>query len=312
MAKKEKIELTPEERLGLEETKKAKRKIFGETFLKACALFLAVVLVYSVTYVAIGGGRTVYEVVQSGSGSVGGGAASVNSNNPGGAQSADANAPASNEAEEAAKAINAATAAGATAGYKWVRTSDYTQPIDVGGATDTLNKVIHMADPNANLDSVVGGFIGIGKKEATINKGEDAATVINYHGDSYKLKATQLKAGDLQNLKVDGDNYSFTLPDCTNLVKDGSTPLSRLTDDIVIQSEIDSEIKQFVSVVSVNSLVGTYSNIKVTAVITDGKLQSMTYSYDATVQELGLKALGIPITGKGAMHTEATYSDFVY
>lgn len=238
--------------------------------------------------------------------------AQTGDNNPGGAQSTDTNAPASNEAEEAAKAINAATAAGATAGYKWVRTSDYTQPIDVGGATDTLNKVIHMADPNANLDSVVGGFIGIGKKEATINKGEDAATVINYHGDSYKLKATQLKAGDLQNLKVDGDNYSFTLPDCTNLVKDGSTPLSRLTDDIVIQSEIDSEIKQFVSVVSVNSLVGTYSNIKVTAVITDGKLQSMTYSYDATVQELGLKALGIPITGKGAMHTEATYSDFVY
>ena len=115
--------------------------------------------------------------------------AQTGDNNPGGAQSADANAPASNEAEEAAKAINAATAAGATAGYKWVRTSDYTQPIDVGGATDTLNKVIHMADPNANLDSVVGGFIGIGKKEATINKGEDAATVINYHGAGTTLRA---------------------------------------------------------------------------------------------------------------------------
>ena len=48
MAKKDSM-LTPEERLARAERKKEKRKIFGETFLKAAALFLAVVFVYSVT-----------------------------------------------------------------------------------------------------------------------------------------------------------------------------------------------------------------------------------------------------------------------
>ena len=224
----------------------------------------------------------------------------------------DPTAPASNEAEEAAKAINAATAAAATAGYEWKRTSEYTQPIDVGNATETLNKVIHMVDANASLDSVVGGFLGIGKKDAKIEKGKDAAECIGYHGENYKLKATSLKASDLKNLKVEDGKYTFTLEDTTNLVKDGSTSLSRLTDDIVTLEEISSEIKAQVSVVDVNSIDAKYSNIKVEAVITDGKLVSMTYSYDAAVSKLALKALGISITGKGAMHTEASYTNFVY
>ena len=231
----------------------------------------------------------------------------------GGASSSDdAAAPASNEAEEAAKAINAATATAATAGYDWKRTSEYTQPIDVGNATETLNKVIHMVDANASLDSVVGGFLGIGKKDAKIEKGKGAAECIGYHGENYKLKATSLKASDLKNLKVEDGKYTFTLEDTTNLVKDGSTSLSRLTDDIVTLEEISSEIKAQVSVVDVNSIDAKYSNIKVEAVITDGKLVSMTYSYDAAVSKLALKALGISITGKGAMHTEASYTNFVY
>lgn len=313
MAKKEKIELTPEERLGLEETKKAKRKIFGETFLKACALFLAVVLVYSVTYVAVGGGRTIYETVPMNAELLGG-ATSVGSN-VGGAQSSDndTNAPASNEAEEAAKAINAATQAAASAGYKWARNSKYTKNVDVGGATDVLNKVIQGVDKNANVDTVVGGFIGIGDKNADIPKGADAAEKIGYHGESYKLKATQLQAGDLKNLKVDGDTYTFTLANVNTPKKDGSSALSRLTDDIVTQEEVASEIqKQVGSAITVSSLVGEYSNINVKVVITDGKLTEMTYSYDANVTELGLKVAIVNVKGTGAMHTEATYSNFVY
>ena len=311
MAKKDSM-LTPEERLARAERKKEKRKIFGETFLKAAALFLAVVFVYSVTYVAFGKGSTVYQGVQVDAGSlvVGGGSSSDGKTSGGN----DPTAPASNEAEEAAKAINAATAAAATAGYEWKRTSEYTQPIDVGNATETLNKVIHMVDANASLDSVVGGFLGIGKKDAKIEKGKDAAECIGYHGANYKLKATSLKASDLKNLTVDAEEgkYTFTLEDTTNLVKDGSTSLSRLTDDIVTLEEISSEIKAQVSVVDVNSIDAKYSNIKVEAVITDGKLVSMTYSYDAAVSKLALKALGISITGKGAMHTEASYTNFVY
>lgn len=312
MAKKEKIELTPEERQARETRKKEKRKIFGDTFVRACVFFLAVAFVYSVTYVAFGQGTTIYQSVQA-SGTASGGSAGTSAG--GSSTSTDTAAPVSNEAEEAAKAINDATAAAAAAGYTWTRTSEYTQPVSVGSSTATsaINGIIQIVDPNANINSVVGGFIGIGSKEATIQKGEDAATVIDYHGDSYKLKATSLQASDLQGLTKNGDTYTFTLANADTPKKDGATALNRLTDDIVTQEEVSAEIQEQVGdQITVNSLVGTYSNIKVEVTITDGKLQKLTYSYDATVTELGLKVAILNVKGTGAMHTEATYSNFVY
>lgn len=311
MAKKEKIELTPEERQARETRKKEKRKLFGDTFVRACVFFLAVAFVYSVTYVAFGQGTTIYQSVQA-SGTASGGSAGTST---GGSTSTDTAAPVSNEAEEAAKAINEATAAAAAAGYTWNRTSEFTKDIDVGGstATNAINTVIQAVDSNANINSVVGGFIGIGTKDATIAKGADAATEIGYHGDSYKLKATSLKAADLQGLTKNGDTYTFTLANADTPKKDGATALNRLTDDIVTQEEVSAEIQEQVgSSITVSSLVGTYSNIKVEVTITDGKLQKLTYSYDATVTELGLKVAILTVKGTGAMHTEATYSDFVY
>ncbi len=311
MAKKEKIELTPEERQARETRKKEKRKLFGDTFVRACVFFLAVAFVYSVTYVAFGQGTTIYQSVQA-SGTASGGSAGTST---GGSTSTDTAAPVSNEAEEAAKAINEATAAAAAAGYTWNRTSEFTKDIDVGGstATNAINTVIQAVDSNANINSVVGGFIGIGTKDATIAKGADAAEAIGYHGDSYKLKATSLEAADLQGLTKNGDTYTFTLANADTPKKDGATALNRLTDDIVTQEEVSAEIQEQVgSSITVSSLVGTYSNIKVEVTITDGKLQKLTYSYDAEVTELGLKVAILTVKGTGAMHTEATYSDFVY
>lgn len=311
MAKKEKIELTPEERQARETRKKEKRKLFGDTFVRACVFFLAVAFVYSVTYVAFGQGTTIYQSVQA-SGTASGGSAGTST---GGSTSTDTAAPVSNEAEEAAKAINEATAAAAAAGYTWNRTSEFTKDIDVGGstATNAINTVIQAVDSNANINSVVGGFIGIGTKDATIAKGADAATEIGYHGDSYKLKATTLEAADLQGLTKNGDTYTFTLANADTPKKDGATALNRLTDDIVTQEEVSAEIQEQVgSSITVSSLVGTYSNIKVEVTITDGKLQKLTYSYDAEVTELGLKVAILTVKGTGAMHTEATYSNFVY
>ena len=311
MAKKEKIELTPEERQARETRKKEKRKIFGDTFVRACVFFLAVAFVYSVTYVAFGQGTTIYQSVQA-SGTASGGSAGTSA---GGSTSTDTAAPVSNEAEEAAKAINEATAAAAAAGYTWNRTSEFTKDIDVGGstATNAINTVIQAVDSNANINSVVGGFIGIGTKDATIAKGADAAEAIGYHGDSYKLKATSLQASDLQGLTKNGDTYTFTLANADTPKKDGATALNRLTDDIVTQEEVSAEIQEQVgSSITVSSLVGTYSNIKVEVTITDGKLQKLTYSYDAEVTELGLKVAILTVKGTGAMHTEATYSNFVY
>ena len=323
MAKNKPV-LTPEELEAKNARKEEKRKIFGETFFKSLAVLMSIVLVYSIVYIAFGQGTTIEQkvVTQGASNTGNGGAAQGGSitggNTVGGATSntgtsSDAPASDASEAKTVADALNSATKAvvDSKAGYDWARKCEYTTPIDVGNATATLNKVIHMVDENADLNSVVGGFLGVGDKKLTIKKGEDAAAAIDYHGTNYALKATSLKPEDLKGLKVDGDSFEFTLDNVTTPAKDGSNSLSRFTNDIITKDEVEAEIKAQVSVVTVNSLDGEYTNIKVKGTITDGKLVSLEYE-TSTSAKLALKALGIGINGSGAIHTTASYKNFVY
>lgn len=323
MAKNKPV-LTPEELEAKNARKEEKRKIFGETFFKSLAVLMSIVLVYSIVYIAFGQGTTIEQkvVTQGASNTGNGGAAQGGSitggNTAGGATSntgtsSDAPASDASEAKTVADALNSATKAvvDSKAGYDWARKCEYTTPIDVGNATDTLNKVIHMVDKNADLNSVVGGFLGVGDKKLTIKKGEDAAAAIDYHGTNYALKATSLKPEDLKGLKVDGDSFEFTLDNVTTPAKDGSNSLSRFTNDIITKDEVEAEIKAQVQVVTVNSLDGEYTNIKIKGTITDGKLVSLEYE-TSTSAKLALKALGIGINGSGAIHTTASYKNFVY
>lgn len=324
MAKNKPV-LTPEELEAKNARKEEKRKIFGETFFKSLAVLMSIVLVYSIVYIAFGQGTTIEQkVVTQGSSNAGNGGAAQGASNVGGSSTAggasssgntSSDAPASDasEAKTVADALNSATKAAvdSKAGYDWVRKCEYTTPIDVGNATGTLNKVIHMVDENADLNSVVGGFLGVGDKNLTIKKGEDAAAAIDYHGTNYALKATSLKPEDLKGLKVDGNSFEFTLDNVTTPAKDGSNSLSRFTNDIITKDEVEAEIKAQVSVVTVNSLDGEYTNIKVKGTITDGKLVSLEYE-TSTSAKLALKALGIGINGSGAIHTTASYKNFVY
>ena len=323
MAKNKPV-LTPEELEAKNARKEEKRKIFGETFFKSLAVLMSIVLVYSIVYIAFGQGTTIEQkVVTQGTSNTGNGGAAqggsiTGGNTAGGATSntgtsSDAPASDASEAKTVADALNSATKAvvDSKAGYDWARKCEYTTPIDVGNATATLNKVIHMVDKNADLNSVVGGFLGVGDKKLTIKKGEDAAAAIDYHGTNYALKATSLKPEDLKGLKVDGDSFEFTLDNVTTPAKDGSNSLSRFTNDIITKDEVEAEIKAQVSVVTVNSLDGEYTNIKVKGTITDGKLVSLEYE-TSTSAKLALKALGIGINGSGAIHTTASYKNFVY
>lgn len=323
MAKNKPV-LTPEELEAKNARKEEKRKIFGETFFKSLAVLMSIVLVYSIVYIAFGQGTTIEQKVvtqgtsNTGNGGAAQGASSTGGNTAGGATSntgtsSDAPASDASEAKTVADALNSATKAvvDSKAGYDWARKCEYTTPIDVGNATDTLNKVIHMVDEKADLNSVVGGFLGVGDKKLTIKKGEDAAAAIDYHGTNYALKATSLKPEDLKGLKVDGDSFEFTLDNVTTPAKDGSNSLSRFTNDIITKDEVEAEIKAQVQVVTVNSLDGEYTNIKVKGTITDGKLVSLEYE-TSTSAKLALKALGIGINGSGAIHTTASYKNFVY
>ena len=333
MAKKEKVTLTPEEIEAKKARKKEKRIIFGKTFERAIVWLLAVVLVYSVTYISLnnkGVAAVSATPAQSGSQNAGGSASKsdwdTSANGSGSSQSGSqsstsgdnasggnaAAAEAGVDAAAAAEAINAATAKAVAAGYHWTRSAQYTQPIDVGNATGALNKIIQGIDSEASLDSVVGGFIGIGDKEMDIEKGGSAAEQIEYHGENYALQATALQAGDLKNLKVDGNTYTFEIENASSPQHDKSTAMSRFTNDFLTQDEISSEIKGFISAASVNSAAIEYSNIKATVVIEDGTLKEFKYSYDGNVAELNIKVAIVSVNGKGAMHVDAAYTGFAY
>ena len=332
MAKKEKVTLTPEEIEAKKARKKEKRIIFGKTFERAIVWLLAVVLVYSVTYISLnnkGVAAVSATPAQSGSQNAGGSASKsdwdTSANGSGSSQSgsqSSASASAGDnsgaaastgvDAAAAAEAINAATAKAVAAGYHWTRSAQYTQPIDVGNATGALNKIIQGVDSEATLDSVVGGFLGIGDKEMDIEKGGSAAEQIEYHGENYALQATSLQAGDLKNLKVDGNTYTFEVENASSPQHDKSTAMSRLTNDFLTQDEISSEIKGFISAANVNSAAIDYSNIKATVVIEDGNLKEFKYSYDGNVAELNIKVAIVSVNGKGAMHVDAAYTGFAY
>ncbi len=214
-------------------------------------------------------------------------------------------APASGDMTKAqfAAFINAETAKIAKKNsYSFNRKCEYTDPIDVGNATSTLNKIINGIDKNANLDTVVGGFLGIGTKTGTLPKDELS--------DNYKIKATQLKEADLGSFSANNGVYTFTLANATNPKKTNATPISRFTNDFITHEEVVKGIADFTSLIKVNSTTVNYKNVKVTVTVADGKITEMKYSYAFDAQ-LTLKAI-VEINGSGAAVTNATYSNIKY
>ena len=330
MAKKEKVQLTPEEI--------ADRKIRRSNgWTRFWAIFLSFAIVAGVfafartqglgsassgeQTTAVNGGAANASNSSSWDDGSSNSGSSNNASTPASSDNAGSANAGSSDAASVATLINNATKAAvdAKAGYDWERHCTVDN-IDVGSATSVLNKIIQGVDSNSDLNSVVGGFLGRGDKKETCPKGmtldtidvkkDDGTTEKLYHGSNYTLKATTLQPNDIQNLSVNGDTYEFTLADSSNPDRSGNTALSRFTNDIVVLDEVNTEIKNFVSVVTVTGLNANYKNIKVKAVITDGKLQSLEYSFTANA-ELQLKA-GLSITGTGNLAANAKYSNFVY
>ena len=329
MAKKEKVQLTPEEI--------ADRKIRRSNgWTRFWAIFLSFAIVAGVfafarsqglspassdeTTTAVNGGAANASNSSSWDDGSSNSGSSNNASTPASSDNAGSANAGSSDAASVATLINNATKAAvdAKAGYDWERHCTV-ENIDVGSATNILNKIIQGVDSNSDLNSVVGGFLGRGDKKETCPKGmtldtidvkkDDGTTEKLYHGSNYTLKATNLQPNDIQNLSVNGDTYEFTLADSSNPDRSGNTALSRFTNDIVVLDEVNTEIKNFVSAVTVTGLNANYKNIKVKAVITDGKLQSLEYSFNANA-ELQLKA--VSITGTGNLDANAKYSNFVY
>ena len=210
---------------------------------------------------------------------------------------------------DVAKALNDATAKASKASYKLNRTASFTTNIDVGGLTSILDGIIKGVDENSDLNSVVGGFLGIKKDpisgEVTNGQGGEG------FDHRYMLKAMNLTEADIQKAQVNGNTYQVQIKTCEN--PDNNSSWGHASNDFITFKEVNESIAGAVgSAVKVeeSGSKATYKNILIVAVIENGNLTSLKYSYtfDATIK---IKA-GLTATGTGAAKMECTYSDFKY
>lgn len=232
----------------------------------------------------------------------------------GDATTPDASAPAGDKNDGAAttqfskanahEMFNKWTAAAAKGSYKFARVCAYTPDgaIDVGGATSTLNRIIKMVDSNASLDTVVGGFLGIGNRDGEVKNGQ----IPEGMNKQYALKAMQLTAADIKAAANTGNKYQVQLNACSNPQKDNSNALSRATNDFFTHQEVVDGISSLTTLITVSSTDVQYSSILLTAVVDGDTLKSLEISYTFAAQ-MNLKA-GISIAGKGKATNKITYT----
>ena len=201
--------------------------------------------------------------------------------------------------------LNAETAKAAKGKYNYNRNCDYTNPIDVGSATDALNSLISsLSDGTEDINSVVGGFLGIGTKKGTFPKDSPKS--------NYQLKATKLTEADLQNFSYADGVYSFTLANATNPQKDNKTPISRFSNDFITHQEVvDGVAEAAGDAIKVTNTNVNYKNIKVSVSVAEGKITNIKYSY-AFDAVLNLKLAIIKVEGTGAAVTKAEFSNIKY
>ncbi len=224
------------------------------------------------------------------------------------APAGDENAPAGDKATfskaNAHEMFNKWTAAAAKGNYKFTRVCGYTADgaIDVGGATDTLNRVIKLVDKNASLDSVVGGFLGIGNREGEVKNG----VIPEGMNKQYALKAMTLTAADVKGASANGNTYKIQLNNHSNPQKDGKNGFSRATNDFFTHQEVVDGITALTSAIKVESTDVQYYNILLTAVVDGDNLKSLEISYGFSAKMV-LK-VGISITGTGKATNKITYT----
>ena len=345
MAKKN---YTPEEMQAKMEKKASNCAVFFGTFTKALAVFLAIVIAWSLVAIAFTapsmGGTVVAGTATNNGGSTNtdnnGGNEAVtpdDENLLGGDETTDVpsdettDAPAGDENADApagdkeltkadvAKLLNEVTAKAAKGSYKWARKSWYTKELDVGNATSTLNRVIQMVDKNASLDSVVGGFLAIsGKESDPAWEGQVTNGKLPAEGKmneaKFLFKAFALTEADIKEMKVSGNTYTLQLNACKTPQKDGKNALNHVTNDFITKDEVAKGVADGLgslgNLVTINELDVDYTSILVTAVVENNAVKSVKISYTMTVNALKLKAMGVGITGVGSGKMECSYTNF--
>ena len=223
---------------------------------------------------------------------------------------ATTDAPAGDDAGAAFSKANAHemfnkwTAAAAKKSYKFARVCGYTPDgaISVGSATNILNSVIKGIDKNASLDTVVGGFLGIGNRDGQVKNG----VIPEGMNKQYALKAMSLTAADIKDASANGNKYTVKLGNFSNPQKDGKNAMSRATNDYFIHQEVVDGIAGLTTAIKVDSTDVQYTDVTLVAVADGDNLKSLEISYGFSAKMV-LK-VGISITGTGKATNKIVYT----
>ena len=206
--------------------------------------------------------------------------------------------------DNAHEMFNKWTAAAAKKSYKWARVCAYTPDgaIDVGNATGTLNKIIQAIDENSSLDSVVGGFLGIGNNNGEVKNGK----VPEDMKADYALKAMALTAADVKEASANGNKYVVKLGNFANPQKDGKNAMNRATNDFFIHQEVVDGIAGFTTAIKVSSTDIQYTDVTLTATVDGDNLKTLEITYGFSAK-MALKAI-VTINGSGKATNKMVYT----
>lgn len=326
--------LTPEEVKAKLDKKAAKRALFFGTFTKALAFFLAIAIAWSLAAIAftpalntgvVAGNNT---TTQGSTTTPGGTTTPGSTTTPGGTDTPDTpntpntpsgtDTPSGDVNKTVADAVNAATAKAAKGSYEMERVCKYQEGKGIkvtmfgGDATSVLNGVITGVDENASLDSVVGGFLGIGTKKIKVTNGagkrygsDGTMADLTAEEKDYLLKATNLSASDLASASVNGNVYTFTLANIADPQKDNKNPMHKATNDFITETQVKTAIGSITDAITVESAKVNYYSISFKATIENGNLKQLDMSYKADAV-MKLK-VAVAIDGSGSMEVNTTY-----
>lgn len=204
---------------------------------------------------------------------------------------------------QAAELVRAYTQRAAVGGYAVNGVCKITKDVDVGSATATLNQIIQRVDPNADINSVVGAFLGTGEQSYTVRAGETSV-------GRYDLQAFTFSEADIAEYRQADNVLYIRLKDCKNPQKNGAQTLAKVTSAFPTEAEVRAAMQEIGVPITVSKLTSNVSDILLTVTLSDSGLESVRLHFvnDLT---LNLRMSVVGIDGKGQTTTDIVYSDFV-
>lgn len=204
---------------------------------------------------------------------------------------------------QAAELVRAYTQRAAAGGYTVNGVCKITKDVDVGSSTAVLNQIIQSVDPNADINSVVGAFLGTGEQSYTVCAGETSV-------GRYDLQAFTFSEADIAEYRQADNVLYIRLKDCKNPQKNGAQTLAKVTSAFPTEAEVRAAMQEIGVPITVSKLTSNVSDILLTVTLSDSGLESVRLHFvnDLT---LNLRMSVVGIDGKGQTTTDIVYSDFV-